>query len=166
MRRMKNSFACAFKGLLFCLKRERNFRFHFAAAFYVLLAAVVTRLNAAEWMAILLCIAAVIGAELLNTAVEELCNTLHPGRSDGIGRVKDMTAGAVLLFALASAAVGGIIFFNEEKIMRTVTFVNGHIILSILILITVPLMALFVFRRNSHDHKISNDHHRGTAERR
>jgi diacylglycerol kinase (ATP) len=163
---MKNSFVFAFRGLCYCIKNERNFRFHMVTAFYVLLAAFVTRLEAAEWIALLICISAVIGAEMLNTAIEELCNTLHPGRSDGIGHVKDMTAGAVLFFAVASAVVGGIIFFNEEKIMRTAAFAGSHIFLSILILISVPFAALFVFRRNGHDHKISHDHHRRAAKRR
>jgi diacylglycerol kinase len=163
---VKKSFADAFRGVLSCVKTERNFRFHLAAAFYVVIAAAVTGLSAAEWALALLCIAAVTGAELFNTAIEKLCDTLQPDWHPGIGRVKDIAAGAVLMFAAVSAVVGGIIFFNTEKLSKIAGFASAHTALAVLILASVPLAGFLIFRRYGNDKKDSHDHNRRPSERR
>lgn len=163
---MKKSFAFAFKGALSCIKTERNFRIHLACAFYVLIASAVTRLTEIEWVLVLICIGAVTGAEIFNTAIEKLCDTLHPEWNTGIGVVKDMTAGAVLMFAVSSAAIGAIIFFNSEKLERAVAFFTAHPVLAVLIAATVPLAVFLIFRRYGNDNKISHDHNSRTPERR
>lgn len=122
-------------------------RIHISVAFYVLLAAIVTKLNAAEWIAVLICIAMVMGTELINTSVESICDALHPGYSEKIGAAKDLAAGAVLGCAVISAVIGGIIFFNVEKVMRAVSFAQEHVVLAAAILLTVPVLTNFVFRR-------------------
>jgi diacylglycerol kinase (ATP) len=44
-----------------------------------------------------------LSAELLNTAIEKLCDHLHPARHPAVGTVKDMaSAGAFLAQALAA----------------------------------------------------------------
>jgi diacylglycerol kinase len=163
---MKNSFAFAFKGVIACMKTERNFRFHLAFAFYVVIAGIVTRLNETEWILVLVCIGAVTGAEIFNTAIEKLCDTLHPGHHQGVGLVKDMTAGAVLMFAVSSAVIGGIIFFNTDKIMKIADFASTHIVLAVLIAATLPVNAFLVFRRYKNDKKDSYDYDRRASERR
>ncbi|MEL4105683.1 diacylglycerol kinase family protein [Oscillospiraceae bacterium WX1] len=163
---MKKSFRCAFSGVIFCLKSERNCRVHLAAAIYVLLSSAICRLSAGEWALVLLCIGLVTGAELLNTAVEKLCDALHPEYSAAIGRVKDMAAGAVLMAALLSAAIGGIIFFNGEKLTRFFAFTASHIAVTVLLLASLPAAAVFIFRRYDNDSKNSHDHHRGETKRR
>jgi diacylglycerol kinase len=47
--------------------------------------------------------------EVINTAVEELVDLLHPGKSPAAGRVKDLAAGAVLLAAIGAAVAGVLI---------------------------------------------------------
>ncbi|SHH92595.1 Diacylglycerol kinase [Sporobacter termitidis DSM 10068] len=163
---MKKSFAYAFKGVRTCLKEERNFRFHLAFAGYVVIAGAVTGLTGTEWILVFVCIGAVTGAELFNTAVEKLCDTLHPGRSDGIGRVKDMTAGGVLMAALASAVIGAIIFFNADKMSKLAAFAVLHPILTVLIFATLPPAAFLVFRSYRNDKKNRHDHDRRATERR
>lgn len=163
---MKQSFLFAFKGALFCMRTERNFRIHLAVAFYVLIASIVTQLNETEWILVLICIGAVTGAEIFNTAIEKLCDALHPSWNRGIGLVKDMTAGAVFMFAISSAAIGGIIFFNTEKIARAITFVKENAGVSVLIGLSLPVVIFLVFRRYGNDNKISHDNDSRTAQRR
>ncbi len=50
-------------------------------------------------------------AEALNTAVELLCDVVCVERNEGIRRVKDLAAGAVLLAAAGAVAIGVIIFW-------------------------------------------------------
>ena len=48
-----------------------------------------------------------LGAELLNTAIEKLCDHLHPGRHDRIGIVKDLASAGAFLTQVIAALVWG-----------------------------------------------------------
>jgi diacylglycerol kinase len=162
---MKKSFLFAFRGFSACLRTERNFRFHLAVTFYVLIGGVILNITTAEWLAVLLCVGAVLGAEIFNTAIEKVCDALHPGQSAAIGLAKDMAAGAVLMFALISAAVGGIIFFRTERLRQLVAFVRANPLPAIVLALTVPCALYFVFRSYAND-KSSHHHHRRPSKRR
>ena len=54
-------------------------------------------------VAVVLCIALVLISETFNTAIEKLCDALHPQYDEKIGQVKDLCAGAVLLASLYAA---------------------------------------------------------------
>jgi diacylglycerol kinase (ATP) len=54
---------------------------------------------------VLLASAAVVAAELLNTAIEQLADELHPHDSPGIRIVKDCAAAGVLVAALGALGV-------------------------------------------------------------
>jgi diacylglycerol kinase (ATP) len=163
---MKKSFAFAFKGLASCVRTERNFRIHLVAAFYVLAAAAVMHLTKAEWIAVILCIGAVMGAEIFNTSIEKLCDAVHPDRSVIIGLVKDMTAGGVLMFSAASAVIGGIVFIDADKWLRVLKFIKEQPIPAVLIALTLPAAMFFIFRRYRYDGKNSHDNNSRPAERR
>ena len=154
---MKDSFKFAFKGIASAVKRERNMRVHTAVAFYVIVVGLIAGIRMYEWIAVIVCIGAVLAAELLNTALEELCDALHPGRSDAIGRAKDISAGAVLVFAIAAAAVGIIVFFNAGTWTSLVDFAKTHIILTAVIIVTLPIAAFLVFKRYDNDKKDRHD---------
>ena len=53
----------------------------------------------------MLTIAGVLAAELLNTALESALDLLHPELNSVVGKVKDYSAGAVLVMSVASVAV-------------------------------------------------------------
>ncbi len=163
---MKKSFDFAFKGLVSCVRTERNFRIHLVAAFYVVVFSAVMQLTRTEWISVLLCIGAVLGAEIFNTSIEKLCDALHPDRSAIIGLVKDMTAGGVLMFAAASAVIGGIIFIDGDKWLRALAFTQEKPALAVLTAATVPFAVFFIFRRNKNDNKNSNDNNSRASERR
>ena len=95
----------ALQGLRHALHVERSLRVQaglFAAA---LLALAVLRPAALWWALVLLASAAVIAAELFNTAIEHLADLLHPEDSPRIRIVKDCAAGAVLIAVLGALAV-------------------------------------------------------------
>ena len=66
-----------------------------------------------EWVTCIILFALVIGAELFNTSIEEVVNLLSPEIRVHAKYAKDIAAGAVLVFALASAIVGVIIFLPK-----------------------------------------------------
>lgn len=139
------SFGWAFKGIAQTIRTQRNMRVHLCFAFYVILAGIVTGAAATEWAAIIICIGLVTAMECLNTALEFLCDAVHPERATGIGHAKDAAAGAVLFAAIASAAVGAYIFFNGEKIAAALDFFTAHPVQAVVIVLTLIPAIWFVF---------------------
>lgn len=106
------AFLYAGRGLLVAVK-ERNVRVHLTAMFLVVLAGLLFRINEAEWLVIILLCSAVISAEVVNTALENVCNLLR----DDLGLpykatrdARDLAAGAVLVLAIAAVIIAAIIF--------------------------------------------------------
>ena len=137
------SFKYSFHGIFETIKTQRNMRVHLCFAFYVIIAGFVTHISAYEWAAVLICIGLVMALECLNTALESLCDTVCPEKSDGIRKTKDAAAGAVLCAAIASAVVGAIVFFNEQKLTGALQFFKGNTLLSILIILTLIPLGFF-----------------------
>lgn len=104
------SFHYAWNGIRNCVGKEQNLSFHLLTTVAVLIAGVAFGITPNEWIAIILCIGLVIGAELFNTAIERLVDLVSPERHPIAGLVKDIAAGAVLICALAAIIVGLIIF--------------------------------------------------------
>lgn len=107
------TFKNAFEGIIHCLVTQRNMKVHVAAALAALALALYFGLSAAEWGLLILTIAAVLGAELFNTAVEAMVDLASPQVHHLAKIAKDTAAGAVLVMALASLAVGYLLFFHR-----------------------------------------------------
>lgn len=101
-----NAFRCALEGIADALARERNLRIHVAGAALVALLGVLLRLPLADLLLLLIAIALVVVAELVNTAVELAVDLASPAVNSIAGRAKNIAAGAVLIAALTSAVVG------------------------------------------------------------
>lgn len=100
------SFAFAARGILLLLKQEPNARLHLLATLLVTALGLWLDLSAYDWALLSLCIAAVWAAEGFNSAIEALCDHLHPDQHKKIGQVKDLAASAVLLASVGALAVG------------------------------------------------------------
>ncbi len=110
MKKRQGSFACAYKGIKAAMATQPNLRIHFTMAAGVVAAGFFFEISAMEWMVCLLCIAMVIAAELLNSAVESVVNLLSPDYHKLAGRAKDMAAGGVLVCAVFSVFIGLLVF--------------------------------------------------------
>ena len=98
----------AIAGIVAALRSENSFRFHLLAACAVLVALVLLRPPLLWWAIMLLTVAAVLAAELFNTALEQLADHLHPEQHPRIKIVKDCAAGAVLVISIAALCVAGV----------------------------------------------------------
>ena len=112
VRKFFRSFRFAVEGIRAAL-REQNLKFHFVSAIIVVIAGIATGLSAVEWSIIILIITAVIGAELFNTAIERVVDLASPEIHPLAKQAKDVAAGAVLVFALASVIIGLLIFLPK-----------------------------------------------------
>jgi diacylglycerol kinase len=108
--RVIKSFGWAFNGLKDCILHEKNFRIQYIIALLIVIAGIFFSISAVEWMIILICFATVLSFEIINSAIEKLCDLVSPDFNLTIKKVKDMSASAVLLAAIISFIVGCIIF--------------------------------------------------------
>jgi diacylglycerol kinase len=111
--RVIKSFGWAFNGLKDCILHEKNFRIQYILALLVVIAGIFLSLSSTEWMIILLSFAVVLSFEIINSAIEKLCDLVSPDFSLTIKKVKDMSASAVLLSAIISFIIGCIIFLPK-----------------------------------------------------
>jgi len=115
--RVTDSFVNAFHGLRDCILHEKNFRIQYVIAILIVIAGIFFKLNAIEWILILICFATVLSFEIINSAIEKLCDLVCPDFNLTIKKVKDMAASAVLLSAIISFIIGCIIFLPKIKML-------------------------------------------------
>jgi diacylglycerol kinase len=108
--KLMRSFAFAFNGLKICFSSETNFKIHFLLGIVAVSLGIGFHISAVEWIAVLFCITLVMTLEMMNTAVERLCNVVHKEFHPAIKHIKDIAAGAVFISALFSLMTGLIIF--------------------------------------------------------
>ena len=95
----------ALRGFGHALRSERSVQLQVVAAVVVLLSLLKLRPSWGWWALCGLASAGVIAAELLNTAIEQLADHLHPELHPSIRLVKDCAAAAVLVAVLGAAGV-------------------------------------------------------------
>src|SRR5687768_14344743 len=110
MKSFFKSFIYAIHGLWSAVADQRNLKVQLAVALLVVGAGFYLSIAAVEWCIILLCIAFVIGLELVNTALENLVDLVTLERKPLAGMIKDIAAGAVLFVSILSLIIGIIIF--------------------------------------------------------
>lgn len=104
------SFKYAGRGIVRLVSREHNAWIHCAVTVCVIVAGGLLGLSTFEWIAVILCIGAVLAAEGVNSAIEVLCDKVSPEFDEAIKHTKDLAAGAVLILAVMSVIVGLLIF--------------------------------------------------------
>ena len=109
-KRFTASFLHAFSGIAGGMKSERNMMVHFAAMALVTVFGFLCNISESEWLVCIVLFGVVIGAELMNTAVETTVDICMPHRDPRAKLAKDTAAGAVLMVSLAAAVAGLIIF--------------------------------------------------------
>jgi diacylglycerol kinase (ATP) len=100
----------ALQGIRTMLASQHNAWVHAGASVIVIIAGLICRLSTIEWCSLILAMMAVWTAEALNTAFEFLCDVASPEFHPMVARSKDVAAGAVLLSAIGSVAVGLLVF--------------------------------------------------------
>jgi diacylglycerol kinase len=119
MRYFLRSLSYAWQGLNQFFLRERNGQIQGVIALLVIVAGAFFSINRMEWLALLGCTALVISLEMLNSAIEKICNLYTPEYHPAVKLIKDIAAAAVLWSAVISLVVGLLIFVPH--LIRLVT---------------------------------------------
>ena len=108
--RFFRSFKYSVDGVIYALKYEQSITIHAIATVSVIILGLVFHINRLEWILVLLAIGIILGAELLNTAIEAVVDMvtleIHP-----LAKIaKDTASGAVFVLSIVAAAIGLVVF--------------------------------------------------------
>lgn len=107
------SFKNAFIGIWTAITTQTNIRIHFVVASLVLIVAVYLQLSIFNILVLVLAIALVMLAEMVNTSIEFLCDAVTLQHNENIRLAKDVSAGAVLISAIFAALIGLVVFIPK-----------------------------------------------------
>ena len=101
-----NSFQYAIRGVSIAMQEQLNMKIHAVAILCVTGAGSYLDFNYVDWCIVIMASGAVLGAEIINTSVEEIVNFISPEKTQKAGRIKDLSAGAVLTVSIAALLIG------------------------------------------------------------
>lgn len=112
LKKRKNALAAAFSGLRLAFSAEPHLKIHVVAAVAVIGLGCVMKVSSADWIILLACITLVITLELVNSALEKLCDLVMPEQHAAVRYIKDVAAAAVLLACIFSVMAGVLVFWS------------------------------------------------------
>ena len=141
------SFNYAIEGIIHVLRTQRNMRIHFAIAIGVLVAALAFDVSRLELIALLLAIAFVLIAEMVNTAIEAAVDVASTSFDPMAKLAKDIGAGAVLIAAVNAIAVGYLVFSGQvadesSRLLDRLSEAPAELTLVALVLTTALVIAM------------------------
>lgn len=141
-----DSFNYAFEGIIHVLRTQRNMRIHFVVAVLVLGAAVATGVSKLELIALLLSIAFVLIAEMMNTAIEGAVDVSTTSFDPNAKLAKDIAAGSVLIASVNAVAVGYLVFSGQvsdrsTRLLDRLSNAPATLTLIALVLTTIVVIA-------------------------
>lgn len=113
MTKFIKSITHAIEGLGWALREHANFRIHLVLGLMALLLAMRLGFSLLEYAILILTIAMVVVAEVLNTALEEISDLITMRWSKHSKIAKDVGAGAVLVASFVALIVGLLLFIPK-----------------------------------------------------
>jgi diacylglycerol kinase (ATP) len=139
------SFNHAIDGIVHVLRTHRNMRVHFAVAIVVLVAAVWEGVTRFELIALMIAIAFVLVAEMINSAVEQAIDVSTTSFDPLAKLAKDIAAGAVLIAAITAVGVGYLVFsrrLSEPATSGIDRLRNAPVTMTLAVLVLVTLIVI------------------------
>ena len=110
LQRYKKSFFHAIDGITYATANEHNMLIIIPCAILAIIAGFIFKISSVEWLFMILVIGAVMGAEMINTAIEALVD-LETLETNELAKIaKDTAAAATLIFSIV-AFIGALIMF-------------------------------------------------------
>ncbi|OQB05658.1 MAG: Undecaprenol kinase [bacterium ADurb.Bin212] len=115
LKKLARSFHYAFRGVIHLLTDQQNARIHASAAIFVGILAYLLDISRIEAAVLFIAIVMVFAMEIINTAIEKICDLVDEKDNEVIRKIKDGMAGSVLIAATIAAVVALLIFLPHIK---------------------------------------------------
>lgn len=113
LKKRSKSTLYALNGLRVLFLEEHNSRIHIAIVIVVVTGGFLLKISNTEWLVICILIALVFSLEIINSAIENICDYISPQWNEVIKKVKDLAAAAVFVSSVISVICGAIIFLPK-----------------------------------------------------
>jgi diacylglycerol kinase (ATP) len=148
-----DSFNYAFEGVIHVLRTQRNLRIHFVIAIVVIGAAAAVGVGRDDLILLLMAIAFVLVAEMINSAIEGAIDVSTTSFDPNAKLAKDIAAGAVLIASVTALAVGYLVFAHAAahgtaRVLDRVRDAPAEITLVALVLVVLVVITTKVLTRS------------------
>jgi undecaprenol kinase len=109
-------FLFAWNGLRSTFKQENSFKTEVALAVVASLILFFLKAEAIWWAIFLVLMASILALELVNTALENTLDRIHPEHHEQIGLAKDCAAAAIFLMSVTSVIIFIIFLYEKFKV--------------------------------------------------
>lgn len=116
LKRHVTSFRNAFNGLIWVLQTQANFKIHISLSLLAIIGGFFFHISYEEFLVVLVLICLGLVIETVNTAIEETIDALDKSPREEIRIAKDVSAAAMLIFAITSFIIACIIFLPKFQI--------------------------------------------------
>jgi len=110
---LRASFKIALRGIVYLFLYHRNMRIMFFTGIAVMLLGFYFKLKGIELVALSITVTLVFMAEIFNTAVELMMDTIAEKYNTKIRLVKDIAAGIVVIACLNAVVIGYVLFIRK-----------------------------------------------------
>lgn len=146
------SFNYAVEGVIWVLRTQRNMRLHFGIATVVLVLAVVYDVTRLELITLMLAIAFVLIAEMVNTAIEAATDIATSSFDPLAKLAKDIAAGAVLIASVNAVVIGYLVLADRlggptHRALVRIRDAPIHLTLIALVLVILGVIAVKALTR-------------------
>lgn len=144
LRGVLRSFAYAWEGLSYVYTTQANMRIHVLSAALAGAACIVTGVGRIEVLMVVLAIAGVLLAEVVNTVAESMTDLLEPSRNPIAKVIKDVAAAGVLISAVFSILIAVLVFYPtiSDLQVRLRVFLDRRLVSFAFYLVLAVLPAL------------------------
>ena len=156
MKAFIKGFGYAFRGIAFGVINERNMRFHVSIFIYMmffLLHYDFFEVSKTQFAILLMMSSLVMAGELFNTGIERAADAATLEKNEFVKIAKDAAAGAVLVLAIFSVAVGIIILYQPSAFTEMFCYFKNNPLYIAVLAVTLILDGIFIL---SGPKKISN----------
>lgn len=148
MKSLVKSFFYAFRGVGTAIVRERNMRIHCVVTAYMyffLFAFDFFEITRTQTAVLLVATGLVLGAELINTAVENSVDLFSDGYTEQGRAAKDCAAGAVLVFAIFSVLAGIAVMYQPEAFCKLFAYFADRLWATAVFVLSLVISLIFIF---------------------
>ena len=107
------SVKCAAIGMINAYKTEPNFIRYLVIILIGIIVNILIKIDNIEWIIYILNIIGVFSSEMINTAIEKLCNLITTQYNESIKYIKDTAAAGVLLWGIAFFGFEGYLIISK-----------------------------------------------------
>ena len=147
MKAFIKGFGYAFRGIAFGVINERNMRFHVSIFIYMmffLLHYDFFEVSKTQFAILLMMSSLVMAGELFNTGIERAADAATLEKNEFVKIAKDAAAGAVLVLAIFSVAVGIIILYQPSAFTEMFCYFKNNPLYIAVLAVTLILDGMFI----------------------